>query len=324
MEGGVTGTDRRSYVLAKLAAIRDALPKRCKSKERVDEWRDTLARAPKERFEIILKAIGVVEPALEHLCDSSANLADLLPQYPNISDKLRARLILGERPVDLAPGLTRAEAHLWLIDGAKEPAYRWLVKGIPGAESVKSMPVARWLLACWNDPPRKQALLATREYRVFGTVVRGAYIRRIDEIEPADLQHGASSGVDSTFNRAVARLAKEKEAQISADTKPLAPVPHWWSATRARCARLLITGRDLAEEGKAMKHCVAFYHKYVKRGDVVIVALNVLGNRSTVEVNRKTAAILQHRGYANGDPPELCERALKVLHRRWKAAISNR
>jgi hypothetical protein len=96
--------------------------------------------------------------------------------------------------------------------------------------------------------------------------------------------------------------------------EPLAATPHWWKP--ARCARLLMSAAELAVEGKVMQHCVAGYAGYVRRGESVIVALNVCEHRSTVELDR-AGHVRQHKGFGNNEPHELCRRALAVLQTRW-------
>ncbi len=107
--------------------------------------------------------------------------------------------------------------------------------------------------------------------------------------------------------------------------KPLASPPRWWRP--ARCARLLLTGSQLVAEGRQVRHCVSTYAGYVRQGESVIVSLLIrdgdgLVHRSTVELDRRTALVRQHKGPENETPSPLCQRALEVLSRRWQEACS--
>jgi hypothetical protein len=110
---------------------------------------------------------------------------------------------------------------------------------------------------------------------------------------------------------------KRAERDLARKGEPLAPEPRWWRPVR--CARLLMSPGALVVEGREMDHCVASYVPAVKNKHVVIVALNVIGYRSTAEIDRQKVEVLQHKGKGNAAPPELCVRALKVLQIRWEA-----
>ena len=77
------------------------------------------------------------------------------------------------------------------------------------------------------------------------------------------------------------------------------PILHW-------TVRELLTGRELQEEGKAMRHCVASYDSSCARGSSSIWSLQVrtpLEERSrrvmTIEVQNDRRAIVQARGRCN-------------------------
>jgi hypothetical protein len=301
---------------------------------RVERLAAIVEAAPKERRAALLAATGVVEPALGHVVghDVAALCAALEEPWPElayaacssaIAARYAARLLLGERPADLAPGLTAAEAAAWLREAPLDAPADWLLAtaapDMPVTrKAISCVRVARWLLACWRDPPRREALIRERAERVAGELVRGRYIDRADELRRADLR----PSVAETFRRAGARIAKLMERSMRSRGEPLIAPPRWWRP--ARCARILLSAADLAAEGRALQHCVASYAPAVRSGRSVIVGLCVLGARSTAELDRRTANVRQHKGAGNAAPPALNQRALEVLVRRWRAAAEVR
>lgn len=69
-----------------------------------------------------------------------------------------------------------------------------------------------------------------------------------------------------------------------------------------------------------MKHCVALYAPQVSGGRAVIVGLNVLGERTTVEIDRDSIEIRQHKGIGNATPSPLMDRALATMIKKWQRA----
>lgn len=99
-----------------------------RARDRVEGYARAIDRAPLARREAIVAAVALAEPALEHvLPGTDARRVTIVRELTNlpIDGALCARLVLGERPIDLAPGLTRAEAHAWLAAGAPDPAAAW-------------------------------------------------------------------------------------------------------------------------------------------------------------------------------------------------------
>lgn len=284
---------------------------------------ELLERCPAERRETVVAALAVVHPHLLALvvgvgAQRDRRIGELLAggAYPRAPLGVRARLVLGESPALISGGLTRAEAHRWLSEAPTRPAEEWLLRQHQlDDHPVHGVRVARWLIACDSDPQRRDALWREREERgPHGETIAGSYIQRIDELRPGDLR----PSVEETFRRAGVRLLRSVTRAMARKSEPLAPVPRWWRP--ARCARLLLSAADLAVEGKIMRHCAATYVTYVRRGSSVLVALDVCGHRSTVELHphRSTLAVRQHRGPGNMDPHPLCQRALKVLLNRWR------
>lgn len=244
----------------------------------------------------------------------------LCPAYPRVGERWAARIVLGEAPTRLVPGLARREAHEMLLAGVstETDAYRWLVRDLP-VDVVRSVPVARWLRACWADPDRRAALEREIVDRgPHGEEIRGRLIDRVDEISTTDLARGPATSVREAFRSAARRAYERWERDHERAEQPLAPTPLWWRPIR--CARLLMSAADLVAEGRAQRHCVGTYAHYVRSGRSVIVSICVVAHgathRSTAELRRADVAVLQHKGARNCAPPPLCVAALEVIVRR--------
>lgn len=244
----------------------------------------------------------------------------LAPSYPRVSEEQAARLARGETPVELSNGqLTKKEAHLWLLSGGGDPL-AWLCQRLPaGSPPVRSFAVARWLIdvhrrGAWSSLTREREIRGPAGQRI---IVR--YLDRVDEIQDADLVRGPATGVDAAFARAAARFGEEWLAQARGDHRVLQSLPHGWRLYR--CMRHLCTPAMLVREGEQMSHCVGSYVSAVESGQSVILALNVVGRRSTVELS-PSGRVLQHRGPHNSDPHPLCQRVLERFLRRINADAS--
>lgn len=268
----------------------------------------------------IMRALRVLYPHLYLNLVQIETFRPLCEAYPNIPIDLQARLVLGESPSKISGGLTRAEAHAWLcqdrvLRGCWLNPQDWLVEQtvLRDYAYVHDVTVAHWLLTCYRDPPRAKALCKSREIMgPHGELLKGTLLEHCDVLRRIDLR----PSVEDTFERCAHRLLRAAEKAMRKQTEPLAPVPRWYQPIR--CARLLLTARDLVIEGQEMCHCVATYAPYVKRGESVIVALAVCGARSTAEIDRQRVTVRQHKGPHNHSPDPLCQRALSICIRRWK------
>lgn len=262
---------------------------------------------------------GLVDEYIERLRPPPPTLsAWLAPSYPMVSEEQAARLARGETPVQLSDGqLTKKEAHLWLLGGGGEPL-DWLCQRLPaGCPPVRSFAVARWLLdvhrrGAWGALTREREIPGPAGQRV---VVR--YLDRVDEIQDADLVRGPATGVDAAFERAAARAGAKWLDQARSDHRVLQSLPRGWRLYR--CMRHLCTPAALVREGESMHHCVGSYSSAVEGGQSVILAINVTGHRSTVEL-APSGRVLQHRGPYNSDPHPLCQRVLERFLRRIHAS----
>lgn len=234
------------------------------------------------------------------------------------------QVVLGCSPV-AATGLRPPDAARWWREARYEehPAL-WLLDqfvDLPVSQLWSApLEVIYWTIDRWRNPAQQRALLRERTERLGDQEITGRYVDRLDELEPADLR----PSVRATFARAGQRLARRFERELERQHEPLCAVPTWWQP--ARCARLLRTGAELAAEGRALGHCVGIYAEHVRSGRCWIVALEVCGQRSTVELrpgpeterSPHALAVGQHRGPANRAPHPLCVRALRTLLTRWR------
>lgn len=272
------------------------------------------------RGEVILAAARIVDARMGVVAQASRHPIPY-GSYPHAPEAIRARLVLGETPAQISGGLTRREAHRWLLNAPDVPPAEWLLytlgtdRSVLGDCAPRSVGVARWLLAVLSDPPRRRALLRSRTERgPHGEEATGRLVDHAGDLIDRDLR----PSVEATFERAGRRLARAAARLAVRHREPLAAVPRWWRS--ARCARLLLSAADLTAEGRELDHCVGQYAGYVRAGKSVIVSLRVLGHPSTVEIDRASVRVLQHRGPRNATPHALCDRALTVLVRRWRRA----
>jgi len=279
---------------------------------------DAARRAPEHVQPRLLAAVVVVEPALAAVCPSAYD-GPLCPAYPHAPPEFAARIALGERPCQVLRGLTPREAHRALQSGLS--AVDWILRDFPDVDRVSSVAVARWLAACLWDPQRSEALHRMREEHTPAGVIRGCYLDRVDELRASDLEGGERTGVERAFRAASARIYADWCSAHERDETALASTPRWWR--EYRCARLCMSRASLIREGRQMAHCVGTYAPHVANRKCVIVSIAVrdgVGNihRSTAELSRNDAAVVQHKGRNNAPPPALCQRALEVLSRRWQ------
>jgi len=321
-----------------------------KYKKVVDELRKHVSiveKCPPDKRSAVAAALRILQPKYVGL-PGGEEVDKVVTGYPGATRQQTARLLLGDAPVKLAPGLTRAEAHEWLSQHPNRPPSNWLLSrefgelsrsrsgidrshpcgpnsqsGIAVAGGVQHVEVARWILKTLSKKPTRDAFCRERTERgPHGEEIHGSYWDRADELRPPDLR----DSVEETFTRAAMRMQKSMERLLAKKSEPLAPVPAWWKP--ARCAKVLLTGAELMVEGKQMQHCVAGYAGYVKKGESVIVKLEVperkgrgsetVWHRSTVELDRRTGQVRQHKGPQNREPHPINVKALAVLLRRWQ------
>lgn len=281
---------------------------------------------------LLKKMEGVSEEVKNNMCNAIAFIDapmreiiglnnKICPQYSGSTNKkymiLKARIVLGESPTDVLPGLTSKEAHDALMLGFHN-ASEYILRDITISSNKDrfSVKVARWIVGCFNDSERRAALLLERSERVAGAEIRGRFIDRVEELCDSDLINGMGTGVRVAFEECSKRFYAEWEKTAENSHEALNSIPHWW--VPASYAKILMSAHDLMVEGRAMHHCVGTYASAVQSGAVIIVSICFFDeennlHRSTVELDRKTKKVLQHRGDSNKEPSELCKEKVKDL-----------
>ena len=298
-----------------VARVRDEMARDTSGRVRaawaVDPELVAVGRGPGERFRRLAEAAGV-------LCYDGL-VPWLAPAYPLVSLAIAVRLCRGETPVQISGGLTRREAHEWLLSGATmEPSY-WLARELPDARHlrVNSVAVARWLLDVyrrggWGGIVRERTMRAPG-----GRIVRFRYVDRLDEVRDEDLVGAGGTGVDAVFRRAAERYATKYEEIFVDDHTILHEPPKW---RLYPCMRILNTPAQLVQEKRDMNHCVSAMIPAVRAGRSVIISLEVCGHRSTVEISPDGREVRQHFAEWNQEPHPLCARVLDKFLRRNKLA----
>jgi len=243
---------------------------------------------------------------------TNADVVDLCPSYPTVALAIARRITAGESPASISGGLlTRKEAHAWLRDGGPVgerdiPASIccFLVRDLPLSGFTPRDPlVARWL-AHVHQRGAWSALTRVERHPDGRAMCR---MDVIDEITPADLDRGISTGVERAFERAGERLAKIDEGDNTIICRnPFGRLP--------RAMAALTTPAALAAEGRALGHCVGGYAQQVRAGQCLIISIASRHGRSTVELRRGhewTAS--QHRGRNNGEPPRRHQQLLRAF-----------
>jgi hypothetical protein len=286
--------------------------------------RRLLSRAPTQVRGKLAAALVALHPELGMLEMPATD--PIAAAYPRAPARFQARVALGEAPAALLPGLSAREAHEALSLGYHD-AVSYLLRDSPyvcKSSGVRDVAVARWILACLGDPPRRQALLRESfERGPHGEMIHGVLASRVDEITSEDLPRGVATGVAVAFRSAAGRAWENWQREAETQHELLATAPTWWRPIR--CARLLQSAAELVAEGREMGHCVASYAPYVRQGRSVVVSIAVpecknlfVGTlRSTVEIDRHCGLVMQHKGPVNDVPHELCAAALRVCLRRW-------
>jgi hypothetical protein len=268
---------------------------------------------PGNRFMELAEAAGVL------FAGRGGWSAWLAPAYPRVPLHIAVRLCRGETPVQISGGLTRSEAHEWLMDGATMEPADWLVRELPDARRLRvhGVAVARWLLDVhrrggWGGLVRERTMRGPG-----GRIVRFRYIDRLDEVRDEDLVGEGGTGVDVVFRRAAQRYATKYADQFVDDNTVLHEPPEWRVYP---CMRVLNTPAALVREGRELHHCVAGYMSDVRAGRSVIISLDVCGHRSTVELSPDGREVRQHFAEWNQNPHPLCARVLDRFLRRNRLA----
>jgi len=242
------------------------------------------------------------------------------------SPEIFSEFILGKKPKDLAPGLTRAEADRWIhqsVEGQKSGevirnlsvkesiiSFLWseLVQDYPVLEKVgpaRSIKVARWLRKVMDSPYLRASALRVRTRGFIGEV-EGRVIDRLDEIEDCDLRRSPWGTIENAVRRIV-------DNEWSGENE-LLPHEEWFDHL-PKGVRVLWRYTDLRSEGIQMRHCIASYANRVSNKECIILSIydEASEARSTAEI--RNGKCVQHVGFANREPPKPCVLMLENLIR---------
>jgi len=251
----------------------------------------------------------------------------LCPSY-KLPLELARRVAMGESLSSLSDGqLTRKETHHWLSQqnvvwqGPLEWFCMTLGRGVePNATynvQLRSWNVARWVerirtIGQWDQLTRERTIIGPG-----GQVITIRWFNRLDEIQDEDLIRGVQTTPNQAFTHAAERAGEAWMKKMRGDHRVLTSLPRGWRPFSSM--RLLNTPASLVEEGTALKHCVGGYVDAVERGSSLIFGIDVIGHRSTLEIDRN-GRVLQHRGESNGYPHELNRRLVQMFLRRLESA----
>jgi len=300
-----------------VARLRDAMARdksgRIRAAWALDPERLARGARPTRRFLALAEAAGLSRWSP----DSWA--AWLCPAYPRVPLHIAVRLCRGESPVQISGGLTRREAHEWLADGAEWEPHVWLQRReLPTLVGcAQTLSVARWLIGVYRRGAIDAILRERRMRAPDGRVVCFTYNAMIDEVRDEDLVGEGGSGVDAVFRRAAERRALEYEDMFINDHRVLHEPPQW---RLYPCMRYLVTPAQLVQEKRDMHHCVSQFIPAVREGRSVIISIDVLGHRSTVELSPDGSEVRQHFAEWNQAPHPLCARVLDRFLRRNRLA----
>lgn len=269
---------------------------------------EALRRFPVEKAEQLLAARAFGRPGGEEF-DLHRHLEKKWG-WTSLPDRwLPAALMRGESPQELAPGLTRKEAHRWVQSGCYHSASEWLLgkelreKVFAVNGSVREVGVARWLLHI-RQRGQWEALERERQFPIpGGGFARASFLSKVDEIFECDLDRGPATGIERAFESAARRKAEEYTAKAEKDQTVLQETPAEWPVMEG--VRHLRTPAELAAEGAALDHCVGTYAPLVRENRAYILSLTAAdGERTTVELNQRNGqwSVNQHYGAGNSTP----------------------
>ncbi len=228
--------------------------------------------------------------------------------WPAPTPEVAAKIVLGAKPRDLAPGLTRAEAHQWATqDNIADPiAWLWAhvaseYEEVANVSAPTDMAVVRWAAKILGDPNRRKSAMR-RDVAIMGDDTEGSVWDRLDEVTPTDLH----SSPWETIAAASARQAREMWDGPDELAPPL-------DVVLPEGAENINTFSRLFREGAEMRHCVASYASRVASGECLIMSLRAGNDRSTAMFVDGT--VREHKARRNEQPTEACRELAQKVER---------
>jgi len=234
------------------------------------------------------------------------------------SGEVCARIILGEKPKDIAPELTKKEASDWAYQNEYEAPEEWLWASIAAkypdlrASRTHSIEVMRWCERMMKSPSRSKAMVAKRcifgeadeDQQGYRQQEASSVAQRLDEIEPQDLTDSPRETLQNAVNR---QMREEWDGPDE-----LRRHEPWMDELPSGC-HVIRTWPDLFREGQEMRHCVSSYADKVANCTCVIVSIRAGAYRSTAEY--RDGKLVQHQSFARSNPHPSCVKVAQEISR---------
>lgn len=218
------------------------------------------------------------------------------------SPRIKALLVLGKHPRTLARGLTKHEACAWVLQSEHKKPVAWLWSRLCEEHAVlrdvrrpDTIAVVRWVRRLMESPVLKGAALRNRTDILGEAAVGGRVIDRLDEISPGDLFKSPTRTLEMAHQRVLKENWEGPDELIKEEV---------WHQHLPQGIQILRCFSDLYREGIQMRHCVASYAPRVSEGKTMVFSVQTGTSRSTVEFQE--GQLMQHKGFANSQPPPEC------------------
>jgi len=198
-----------------------------------------------------------------------------LHKFP--TSEVGANLILGKKPADIFPQLTKREASEFCGQCDHQEVIPWYwarlvasnkkVEGIQSVTPPNTIRVMRWVQDVLSDEERKESFLRRHDPRRFPQFIAGQregirIVDRLDEIEPVDLCRSPRKTLESAILRAI-------ENEWGGDNQLAEDEP--WHKHLPETVKVLLTYSDLRQEGIEMDHCAASYASRINEGASIMM-----------------------------------------------------
>lgn len=164
------------------------------------------------------------------------------------------------------------------------------------------------------DLGKGDLLRKTRMFRDgYGLPYHSCYLDRLDEVRDADIV-ATADGLVKVFARVDRRMREMVDVEaLEGLDDPICKRPDFADKLPDGW-KVLLTRRELIEEGRQLKHCVAMYYHAVHDGNCIILSIRDENGMSTAELRPLVVAgattdwtfwnLVQHRSIRNGAPPK--------------------
>ena len=224
----------------------------------------------------------------------------LLP-HPAPKPEIAAYLVLGRKPKELAPQLTRREANEWVRQNVHATPEEWLWTRMRAeyielrdAKCPGTMEVIRWCAKVLDNPATRASSIR-EDIVLMGDDTEGSVWDRIDEVQPCDLCRSPWGTIANASSRQIREMWSGPD-----ELQKYEP----WMDSLPEGAELIRHFSRLFQEGKEMRHCVASYAQDIAYGHSMIFSLRTNRGRSTAEY--RNGQLIQHKAARNEQPTQSC------------------